>query len=276
MAAAARALAKPGLLALAAAYTAFSAGPFVWLAMLSLRTTQEIQASPYRLPEAFRWRKFVSAWTESNYGTYFLNSVVVVSAAVAIVTLVGAMAAHALARYRFRGNRALYFVLFSSIVLPPQITIIALFEQLIEYELFDTRLGLVLVYVSIQLPLTVYLLESFFARIPNDLYEAARMDGYGDVSIFFLITLPVGLPAIATVVILNFITLWNEFLYAVVLISDDARRTLPLGIQKFLGDAAEDYGMVATGMVIATAPVIVAYALFSEKLIRGMSAGAVK
>jgi multiple sugar transport system permease protein/raffinose/stachyose/melibiose transport system permease protein len=271
-----RTLTQAVVLLILVAYTIFSAGPFAWLASLSLRSTQEILANPYGLPEAFRWEKFVQAWVGSNYSGYFVNSVVVVGCAVAAVTLIGALAAHALARYRFPGNRALYFLIFSSIVLPPQITIIALFEQLVEYDLFDTRLGLVLVYVSIQLPLTVYLLESFFARIPNDLYEAARMDGYGDVSIFFRITLPVGAPAIATVVILNFITLWNEFLYAVVLISDDSRRTLPLGVQKFLGDAAEDYGMVATGMVIATVPVIVAYAFFSERLIKGMAAGAVK
>jgi ABC-type glycerol-3-phosphate transport system permease component len=268
--------AEAALLLAVTAYTMFSAGPFLWLSLLSMRSTPEILASPYRLPEQWRWQKFVVAWVDSAYGTYFLNSLIVVGAAVAILTLVGAMAAHALARYRFPGNAAVTVLIFSAIILPPQITIIALFEQLVEYELFDSRLGLVLVYVAIQLPITIYILESFFARIPNDLYEAARIDGYTDIEIFFLITLPVGAPAIATAVILNIVTLWNEFLYAVVLISDDALRTLPLGIQKFIGDASEDYGMIATGMVIATVPVIVFYAFFSDRLIRGMAAGAVK
>lgn len=274
--AARQAVARAGLLIALALYTAFSAGPFAWTAMMSLRTTPEIAASPYAFPTRFHWGKFASAWTDSAYGTYFLNSSVVVGAAVAIVTVLGALAAHALARYRFRGNRLIYFLLFSTILFPPQITIIALFELLVDYGLYDTRVGLVLVYVAIQLPLTVYLLESFFARIPQDLFDAARMDGYSDWEIFWRITLPVGVPAIATTVILNLITLWNEFLYAVVLISDDGLRTLPLGIQKFMGDQLEDIGMIATGMMISVIPIIVLYAFFSERLIRGMTAGAVK
>ncbi|MEM8853141.1 MAG: carbohydrate ABC transporter permease, partial [Pseudomonadota bacterium] len=185
-------------------------------------------------------------------------------------------AAHCLARYRFRGNRLMFFLIFTTIIFPPQITIIALFQVLVDYGLFNTLTGLILVYVSIQLPLTVFLLEGFFARLPQDLFDAARLDGYSDFEIFWRITVPVGLPAIITTMILNTIHIWNEFLYAVVLITDDDKRTLPLGIQKFLGDRLEDIGMIATGMMIAVVPIIIVYALFSEKLIQGMTAGAVK
>jgi ABC-type glycerol-3-phosphate transport system permease component len=170
----------------------------------------------------------------------------------------------------------LYFVIFSTIIFPPQITIISLFQVLVDYGLFNSLLGLTLVYIAFQLPLTVYILESFFARVPQDLFDAARMDGYSDWAIFWRVMLPIGLPAIATTVILNFILLWNEFLYAVVLISDDARRTLPLGIQKFMGDQLEDIGMISTGMMISVIPVVILYVFFSEKLIQGMTAGAVK
>jgi hypothetical protein len=106
--------------------------------------------------------------------------------------------------------------------------------------------------------------------------DAARMDGYSEWEIFWRVSFPIALPAIATTVILNFILLWNEFLYAVVLITDDANRTLPLGIQRFMGDQLEDVGMIATGLMIAIVPVIIVYAFFSEKLIQGMTAGAVK
>jgi ABC-type glycerol-3-phosphate transport system permease component len=257
-------------------YTAYAAGPFMWIASMSVRTTPEIFADPYGLPSTFHWNKYATAWLNSNYGVYFTNSAIVVVAAVAIVTIVGAMAAHCLARYRFRGNRLIYFLIFSTIVLPPQITIIALFQVLVDYGLFNSLVGLTLVYVSIQMPLTIYLLESFFARIPQDLFDAARIDGYSDFEIFWRITLPVGLPALATTIILNFIHLWNEFLYAVVLITDEEKRTLPLGIMKFMGDQLQDIGMIATGMMIAIIPVIVVYVFFSEKLIQGMTAGAVK
>jgi raffinose/stachyose/melibiose transport system permease protein len=257
-------------------YTAYAAGPFLWVASMSLRTTPEIFDNPYGLPLDPQFGKYVTAWTSSNYGTYFTNSTLVVVAAVTILTIVGAMAAHALARYRFRGNRLVFFVVFSTIIFPPQITIIALFQVLVDYGLFDTLTGLTLSYVALQLPLTIYLLESFFARLPQDLFDAARMDGYSDWSIFWRITLPVGFPAVATTIILNVIHLWNEFLYAVVLITDDQKRTLPLGIMKFMGDQMQDFGMIATGMMIAVIPIIVLYAFFSERLIQGMTAGAVK
>jgi len=257
-------------------YTVYTAGPFVWVANMSLRTTPEIMAAPYAVATTPHWWKFVEAWTTSNYGTYLWNSVAVCVGAVVIVTIVGAMAAHALARYRFPGRRLVGAAIFSTIIFPPQITIIALFQIMVEYDLYDTRLGLMLVYVAIQLPLTVYLLEAFFARIPEALYEAAKIDGYGGIEVFWKITLPVGFPAIATTIILNFIHLWNDFLYAVVIISDDDKRTLPLGIQKFMGDQMEDIGMIATGMMIAVIPVVLFYAFFSERLIQGMTAGAVK
>lgn len=264
------------LLILLAGYTAFAAGPFIWVAIMSLRTTTEIMADHFALPATLHWDKFPTAWFNSNYNVYFKNSAMIVSAAVAILTIVGAMAAHCLARYRFRLNRVIYFILFSTIIFPPQITIISLFQILVQYGLYDTRLGLMFVYVAIQLPLTIYILESFFARIPGDLFDAARIDGYSEWEIFWRVSFPIAIPAIATTVILNFILLWNEFLYAVVLITDDANRTLPLGIQRFMGDQLEDTGMIATGLMIAIVPVIIVYAFFSEKLIQGMTAGAVK
>lgn len=267
---------RTALLAVLALYTFYSAGPFMWIASMSFRTTSEISDNAYALPETLHWEKYLDAWTSSNYGTYFWNSAVVVVSAVVALTLIGSMAAHCLARYRFPGNRVVLFIIFSTLIFPPQITIISLFQILVEYGIYDTLFGLTLVYVAIQLPLTVYILEGFFARIPQDLYDAAKVDGYSHWEIYWKLTLPIGMPAIATTVILNFISLWNEFLYAVVLITDERNRTLPLGIQKFMGDQLEDIGMISTGLMIAIVPVIVIYAFFSERLIQGMTAGAVK
>ncbi len=269
-------LGRAFLLLVLTLYTAFAAGPFIWAAMMSLRTTTEISNSHFGLPLPAHWEKFPQAWFNSNYSVYFANSASVVVTAVAILTIVGAMAAHCLSRYRFAGNRFVYFLIFSAIIFPPQITIIALFQTLVNYGLYNSLVGLTLVYVAVQLPLTVYILESFFARIPGDLFDAARMDGYSEWSIFWKVSFPIALPALATTVILNTILLWNEFLYAVVLITDEAKRTLPLGIQRFMGDQLEDVGMIATGLMIAIIPVVLIYAFFSEKLIQGMTAGAVK
>jgi ABC-type glycerol-3-phosphate transport system permease component len=268
--------ARAALLTVLAVYTAFAAGPFAWITVMSLRTTSEILDAPYAWPGTFHWWKYGEAWFGSNYSIYFRNSTVISIVAVSVLCVIGAMAAHCLARYHFPGRRAIYLLILSTIIFPPQITIISLFQVLGEYGLLNTLTGLTLVYIATQLPLTVYILEGFFRRIPQDLFDAARLDGYSDVGVFWRITVPIGAPAVATTVILNLIYIWNEFLFAVVLLTDDDKRTLPLGIQAFLGDHLEDVGMLATGMMIAVVPVILVYVFFSERMIRGMTEGAVR
>ena len=276
MAAATLRLRRTPLLVFVFLYTLLTGGPFLWIASMSLRTTPEILASPYALPSRLHWEKFSEAWVNSNYGTYFWNSAIAVVSAVVLLTVIGAMAAHGLARYRFRGARLIRFAILSGMVLPPQLLILSLFQILLGYGLYNSLLGLILVYVAAHLGMTVYILEGFFAQIPQDLFDAARMDGYGDLHIFWRITLPIGLPALFTTITLNFIILWNEFLFAVVFLTEDEKRTLPLGIMHFMGSHQLDVGMVATGLMIAIAPVLLLYALFSETMIRGMTAGAVR
>jgi ABC-type glycerol-3-phosphate transport system permease component len=270
------ALRRTPLLLFVVLYTVVSGGPFLWVATMSLRTTPEIFAAPYALPDRLHWGKFAQAWTTSNYGTYFWNSVIVVTTAVALLTIIGAMVAHCLARYRFRGSRFVRFLILSGMILPPQLLILSLFQIMRDYHLYNTLTGLIVVYVAGHIAMTVYILEGFFAQIPQDLFDAARMDGYGDFEIFWRITLPIGIPALFTTVTLNFIILWNEFLYAVVLLTDDDKRTLPLGLMHFMGSHQLDVGMVATGLMIAIAPILVLYAFFSETMIKGMTAGAVR
>src|SRR5215472_19010978 len=130
-------------------------GPLLWVAALSLRTTAEILDNPYNFPLHPHFGKFVKAWTQSNYGQYFWNSTVVVITAVLLATLLGAMAAHGLARYAFRGNRALRFLILSGMMLPPQMMILSLFQIMFRLGLYNTLTGLVVVYVATQLPMTV-------------------------------------------------------------------------------------------------------------------------
>jgi len=269
-------LARIPLLAFIALYTVVTGGPLLWVTSMSLRTTAEIFKSPYGLPSPAHWEKFADAWVKSNYATYFWNSTVTVVSAVILVTVIGAMAAHCLARYQFRGSRLVRFLILSGLVLPPQLLILALFQILLEVHLYNTLTGLVLVYVATHVAVTVYILEGFFAQIPQDLFDAARIDGYSDFEIFWRVTVPIGMPAIFTTVMLNFIILWNEFLFAVVLLTDDNKRTLPLGIMHFTGSHQLDVGMAATGLMIAIVPIIAIYALFSETMIKGMTAGAVR
>src|SRR5690606_34558742 len=121
--------------------------------------------APYALPSPPHWEKYAEAWFNSNYQTYFINSTIVTAISVALLSILGAMAAYGLARFRFPGNRLIFFLLFSTIILPPQMVMIGIFQLLVGYKLYDTHTGLILVYVAMQLPLTIYILESFFSRL---------------------------------------------------------------------------------------------------------------
>ena len=247
---------RSALLLALSLYTAFAAGPFLWVAMMSLRTTTEISRDHFALPIPAHWDKFPLAWFNSNYSVYFSNSRSSSSRRWLILTLVGAMAAHCFARYRFRAEpRALLHHLLHDHLPAADHDHRAVPDPRAVRPVQHPGRA-VAVYVAIQLPLTIYILESFFARIPNDLFDAARIDGYSEWAIFWRISLPIALPALATTIILNIILLWNEFLYAVVLITDEDKRTLPLGIQRFMGDQMEDIGMIATGLMIAIIPVV--------------------
>jgi len=260
------------------AYTIFSAGPYLWTATMSLRTTDEIYRSQYGLPVPAHWAKFARAWTEFGYATYFRNSAIVAVASVLIVTVLGAMAGFAFARrrYAFPLREPLFLLIFLSIMFPPQIMLLSLFQILVQYRLFNSLPGLILVYVATELPLTIYLMRAFFAQIPTELEEAARIDGCGDWATFWRVMFPMALPAVATTVILNLIYFWNEFLYAVVFITRQQIRTLPLAIQFLVSDQYQDIGMLATGLMIATLPVLVFYLFLSEWFVKGMTAGAIK
>src|SRR3989449_361953 len=259
-------------------YTVFSAGPYLWTATMSLRTTDEIYRSHYGLPIPAHWDKYARAWNEFGYATYFKNSTIVSVASVLLVTVIGAMAGFAFARrrYRFPLREPLFLLIFLSVMFPPQIMLLALFQILVQYRLFNSLIGLVLVYTVTELPLTIYLLRAFFAQIPTELEEAARIDGCSDWATFWRVMFPMALPAVATTVILNFIYFWNEFLYAVVFITQQKIRTLPLAIQFLVSDQYQDVGMLATGLMIATLPVLVLYLFLSEWFVKGMTAGAVK
>jgi len=259
-------------------YTVFAVGPFVWIVMLSLRNTSEIWNNPYGLPIPAHFEKFVEVFTKFSYATYFQNSIIVSVSAVVIGTLAGSMAAFILSRprYRFKFREPIYLLLFVSIMFPPQITLIALFQNMVQLHLYNTLEGLILVYAASELPISIYLLRAFFVQIPQDIEDAARVDGCGDWRMFWQVMLPIARPAIAAVVILDFISDWNEFLYAVVFISKQPLRTLPLAVTFFLGENFQDIGMLATGMMVTILPVVVIYIFFSEALIKGMTAGAVK
>lgn len=269
-------LRQVALLVLLVLYTCYTFGPLLWVFTMSLKTTPEIRQSPYSIPSHPRFDAYRDVWVNSNYRTYFMNSGFVVGFAIILLILVAAMGAYCFAKLPFKGSEGVFIIIFSSIMLPAQATMIPLFQLLVKYSLHNSLIGLGLVYVAVQLPMAMYILRSFFAQIPVELSEASKIDGCSEWGTFWRVMFPIAGPAISTILIVNFTALWNEFLYAVIFIHDEAKRTLPLGVMKFAGEAYEDLGRIAVGLIISVIPVIVLYLLFSEKFIKGMSAGAVK
>ena len=252
--------------------------PFLWMAAMALRTSPEIYQSPYGLPIPPHFGKFVSAFVDFGYARYFANSFFVTVCALAINVLAASMAAYGFARsrYRFALREPLFLMVFMAIMFPPQIILLALYLVLVQYGLYNTLLGLVLVYAATSLPFTIYILRAFFLQIPQEIEDAARVDGCGDWSAFWRVMMPIAIPALSAVTILNTIGFWNEFLYAVTFINKQESRTLPLAVMFFMGDSYSDVGMLATGIVIASLPILILYVLFSDQFIKGMTAGALK
>ena len=248
--------------------------PLLWV--LRVAVTDKVTA--YQIPPEWvtpRLDNFIEIFTEYPFATYFLTSTVVAIASTLIALPLAAGLGYAFARYNTGGMALRLFVL-SSQMLPPVILVLPLFAMFLISNLINTSLALIFAHLTIIIPFLAWILVAFFQGDVAILEQAARVDGATRLQAFIRITLPVAAPGILAAGILAFILIWNEFLFAVVLLSDDSKRTLPLGIQRFLGDHLEDTGMLATGLMIAVIPIIVIYVFFSEKMIQGMTAGAVK
>jgi len=273
------------------AYTLVTLGPFLLTFVWSFRTTVDIMDNPYGISWPPYLENYLYAITPSTKGSfgpegkhgfgifkYVKNSAIVTAGALFFSTVLTTMAAYGFGRrrYAFRFREVIFLIIFISIMFPPQITLLSLYQVLVKYKLRDTLQGLMLVYTVSAMPFNIYILRAFFAQIPQDMEDAARIDGCNDWQMFLRVMVPLAKPALATIIIFNFMSFWNEFLYAVTFISKEAVRTLPLAIMFFQGEAWIDIGMLASGLMVSVLPIIVLYLILSEQFIRGMMAGALK
>jgi ABC-type glycerol-3-phosphate transport system permease component len=272
-------------------FTLLIVGPFLWTFIMSFRPTNDIMANPYGLTWPPYVRNYIYAFTEFGFGQYIVNSTYITALALLLTTMVTAMAAFGFGRRRFDFplREALFLIIFISIMFPPQITLLSLYEGVARisrllagvvpgtaWRFQGSRESMILIYSASALAFNIYILRSFFAQIPQDLEDAARIDGCSDWIMFWRVMFPIATPAIATTVVINYISFWNEFLYAVTMITKQKARTLPLAVMFFAGEASVDIGMIATGLVVSVIPVIILYLILSEQFIKGMTAGALK
>ena len=249
--------------------------PFVWVVLSSFKTTREILASPFSLPAHWSFDNYVHAWTDAGIRQFFLNTVIVVGASLVLVMLLGAMCAYVLARFDFPGARFIYYLMLAGLTFPIFLAIVPLFFILKNVGLLNTLPGLIMVYVAFALPFTVFFLHAFFKSLPDDVYEAALMDGAGDWRTFFQIMLPMARPGMATVAIFNFLGLWNQFLLPVALNTDLRRHVLTQGMAEFASQAgyAVDFGALFAAVVITVVPVLIVYLVFQRQLQGSVSQG---
>ena len=249
--------------------------PFLWVVLSSFKSTKEILASPFSLPAHWRFENYAHAWTDAGIRKFFVNTVIVVCVALVLVMLLGAMCAYVLARFPFPGARFIYYSMLAGLTFPIFLAIVPLFFILKNAALLNTLPGLIMVYVAFALPFTVFFLYAFFKSLPQDVYEAALIDGAGEWRAFFQIMLPMARPGIAAVAIFNFLGLWNQFLLPVALNTDPSRYVLTQGMASFASQAgyAVDFGALFAAVVITVVPVLVVYLIFQRQLQGSVSQG---
>ncbi|GIJ43545.1 sugar ABC transporter permease [Virgisporangium aliadipatigenens] len=252
--------------------------PLVWVAVSSFKSDEEILTDPWGLPATLRWDNWGRAWNEAHIGRYFLNSAVVVTGALVLTMLLGAMGAYVLARYRFPGHRVVYFGFVGGMMFPVFLALVPLFFVVRNLGLLGTLPGLTFVYAAYSLPFTVFFLTAFFRTLPSTVAEAAMVDGCGHFGLFFRVMLPMARPGLVSVGIFNFLFQWNQYVLPIVLMQGEGaekRWVLAQGLTALAVNEGYrgDFSGLFAGMTIAIVPVLAGYVAFHRQVQRGLAAG---
>ncbi len=258
------------------AYSAFAVGPIVITLFASLKSEPSFFSSPASFPTHFYFANYTQAWAQGDLLPAFLNSVLVTVVSVVVSGLVGAMAAYAVVRLRSRRSGLLQSYFLSGLVVPGVVILIPMFILMHQLRLVGTIGSIILPYCALTLPLSFLIFVNFFRTVPFEIAEAAYLDGCSHFRTFWSIELPLVLPAIATVAILNGVFVWNDFLLPLVLETKSSLYTLPVAIISFFGTYSTAYGLVFASVILASAPIILLYIVLNRLFVEGITAGAIK
>jgi ABC-type glycerol-3-phosphate transport system permease component len=249
--------------------------PFIWMMLTSLRDPRTVFTGPF-IPNPFIFTNYPQAWVQTQFGSHFLNSLVVSAFSLAGILFLSITAGYAFAKLNFPFKNVIYILLLSTMAMPAASLIIPLFLQVKSFGLLNTLWGLILVYVGSMSPFSIFLMRSFFEGVPNELIEAARMDGSGEWYTLFRVVLPLVGPGIGTVVILQFLSIWNEFLYAAVLIQSTDKQTLQPTIFHLIGQYTTNWTLLAASLTMAIVPIVIIYVNMQKQFVAGLTQGALK
>lgn len=249
----------------------------IWVMVInSFKTRYTIYDNPFWIPETWNFGNYASVLQSGDFFGYFKNSIIVVVLSIALVLILGSLAAYALASWRSRASGALYFLMIAGMMLPIKIASIKLLEMVRALGLINTIWSLVPIYVAMGLPIAIFVLTEFVRQTPGELTEAGFIDGAGRFHIFWRIVLPLLRPAMATVAIYNLVPFWNDLWFPLIFISDERSKTLLLGVTRLFGQYQTDWSKVLAVLTLSALPVIILYLLMSKQFIKGLTAGAVK
>ncbi len=251
--------------------------PIVWTFLISLKPEEDIVTRTLTyIPTRITFENYVAIWTRSNFPTLIINSAVVTLITVSICTVVGTLASYAVARYRFRGRREMMMLYLVVRMFPAVMIIIPLFILMRGLGLLDSRFGLALAYTTFLLPVFIWMMKGFFEAVPNDLEDAARIDGASRIGAMVRVVLPLVVGGLVATAVFVAIGAWNEFLFALMLTTSTGSRTWPVGLQLMVGEFQLPWGSLAAGGIISIVPVMVLFAVMQRAMVRGLTAGAVK
>ncbi|MBI9093400.1 MAG: carbohydrate ABC transporter permease [Sphaerochaeta sp.] len=250
--------------------------PLLNMILSSFKSNRAILTTPFALPEALSLSTYKTVWIDKGFSGYFTNSLLVTSVAMGFVLLFGSMASYGISRYTYRGNTLVYMLFLSGIMLPLKAAIIPLFLLVKTLGLINSRWSVILIFMAMGLPSTVFILAGFMKAIPIELEYAAKIDGCNDFTIYRMIIMPMVAPAVALVTIYNSVPIWNDFFFPLVFLQSNSVKTLPVGLSTFFGQHSTNWSLLFTGLTIAIMPMLILYLFMSKYFIKGMTAGAVK
>lgn len=250
--------------------------PLLWLVNVSLKLNAEVFKEPFALPKVLQLGNYIMAWKAGNLGVSMLNSIIVCIVALIFSMILGAMAAFAIARLKWKYAKFTLSFFLIGMMVPVHCVLIPLFVRFTNIHLTNSLMGLIIPYTVFSLPLTIFLLEGFFRSMPGEIFEAACIDGCNIYQCFFMIALPLAKTGFFVSGLMTFVNNWNELLLALVFISDTAKKTLPVTLTYFVAPYSTNYTQMFAAIVIAIAPSIIVYCMFSNQIVEGLTVGAVK
>ncbi len=250
--------------------------PMIWMLLGSFKSLGEFYTNIWGLPHVWHWANFSQAWSQVQLGQKFVNSLISTVGTLILTLPLCSMAGYAFAKVDFPLRRYIYYFVLAGIMIPFGVTAIPVLTTEISLGLFDTRLGLILVYAAQNLPFGIFLMYSFFQSIPSDLEEAGLIDGCNRFTAFIRIVLPLAKPGLATLLIFTGTSVWNEYLMASVLIHQPNLETLPLGLVNFTTAHSTNYPELFAALSIVTVPMVLVYLVAQRQFISGLTAGALK